>query len=481
MGEVHEKCAVVGAFGPNAGILASEALRVLDHRGPDSTGIGGITNFGEMHAFREPGMAAEVLTPERIKRIGNIGMVATVGHGRYPTSGIGKVYHPIAAGEGNKQILYAENANGSFLPPLEADLSRRGIDTTHMNDTEMNTWAISDRYTHGASLVEAIADAYPHFVGARSSVVIGRGLDGEPMMAAFRDPFGVKPLVWGQTKEREYVVASETIGLEAAGARYIAEVEPGSLMTFTAEGIRRYELAKATPKFDAFEIIYFSNKESLFKGMRIGDIRAGLGAMLAAEYGDRFQGTITAGVPNSANTYAEGYSEASGLEYRKGAILKRDSQRSFLQPSEALRRELRNRKYLLDGSLFYGEDMDVLDDSLVRNNTAPHITRTLLEEGAKSVNILIGSPPIRFPNFYGINTPDQKDLIAANMSLGEMMRTRIKCQNLGFLSLRGMLDVFYALTGETEDRFEISCFTGDYPIPVGKRDIIIPKFDDIVA
>lgn len=474
MAEIHEKCAVVGVFDPNAAELTALALRKLDHRGPDSTGIGGITETGTFEAFRSPGKAKDVLTDDRVARLGTLGLVATVGHGRYPTSGGVDTYHPIAAGRGTRQIFYVENGNASDLSALEADLGRRNIATGRLNDSEMATQAIADRRRRGASLVDAIADTYPLLVGAHSSIVAGMGPDGEPTLAAFRDSCGIRPLVWGRTESGGYVFASETVGLDAAGASYSGDVAPGSMMTVSHEGTRTYELATPTPKFDPFELIYFSNKNSLFKGHRIGDIRAALGAMLAVEYGDAASGNVVVGIPNSANTYAEGYADALDLEYRKQAITKNKVDRTFMQMTKQGRQELRDQTYNFDRSQLQGEDLDVIDDSLVRNNTAPYNTRKLRELGARSVNVYIGSPPIRFPNFYGVDIPDQNDLVASHMSMEEIRKT-IKCERLGYLSLEGMLDVFFGMTGETADNFDLSCFTGDYPISIGNRDIRAPS------
>ena len=475
MGEIHEKCAVVGVFDPNAAELTALALRELDHRGPDSTGIGGLTVHGDFETFRAPGRARNVLSPDRIGNLGKLGLVATVGHGRYATSS--EVYHPIQAND----TLYAENGNGSDLSLLEADLGQRSIDTSAMNDSEMSAWAIGDRVKRGASVVEAIADAYPLMIGAHASVVIGKGLDGEPTMHAWRDECGIRPLVLGSTPNGGYMVASETTGLEAAGSTYIREVEPGELITVNGAGIESYQLATPRPKFDPFEIIYFSNKNSLFKNHRIGDIRAALGQMLAAEYGHTSHGTATVSIPHSANTYAEGYAEALDIDYLRNAITKKSTDRTFLQPTAADRAHLRDKTYGFDWRRLNNQHLDVIDDSLVRNNTAPSIVWSLRGIAhAKSVSMLIGSPPIRFPNFYGINLPEQKDLVAAVKSIEEI-RKDIGCKRLGYLSLDGMLDTFFEVTGESADNFDLSCFTGDYPIPIGNRDIRLPAYAGYTA
>jgi len=471
MGEMREKCAVVGVFDPNAGELAAEGLRVLDHRGPDATGLGGMTIDGHIpEVFRKPGRASEVLTPERISKLGELGLVAAVAHGRYATSGGIGEFHPIY-----NHMLYGVNGNESNLQKLQADLDKRGISTTHMIDSQMEAAAIGDRIKHGASTVEAIADAYPNFVGAYSSIVVGHGLDREPLLAAFRDPCGIRPLFWGRTQHGGYMFASETVGLDAAGASYGGEVPPGSMMTVTHEGLQRYQLAEPDPKFDPFEIIYFSNKNSLFKGQRIGDIRTALGRMTAIEYGYSDDSDIVVGIPNSAKPFAKGYAEAADIKYVQDALRKHTDHRTFLGQDKAAQRALRNTIYDFRGDLIEGNAATLFDDSLFRNNTAPYVTEQFKKAGAKSVQVLIGSPPIRYPNYYGINTPAQEDLVASHMSM-EQIRDSIGCRRLGFLSIEGMLETFYEMTGETSDRFDLSCFTGEYPVSIGERNIYTPAY-----
>jgi amidophosphoribosyltransferase len=474
MGEMREKCGVVGVFDPQAAELAAEGIRRLDHRGPDSTGLGGMTEAGVFaETFQMPGRASETLTPERISKLGELGMVAAVAHSRYATSGGADVSYPVEYGAARKRILYGVNGNESNLQKLEADLARRHISTDNMNDGQMEAAAIGHRVQQGASIVEAIADAYPNFVGAHSSVVVGHGLDGEPMVAAFRDPNGIRPLLWGRIPNGGHMFASETVALAAAGASYEGEVDPGELVTVTHEGMQRYQLAEPDPKFDPMEIFYFSNKDSLFKGQRIGDIRAALGRALAAEYGHLDDSAIVVGIPNSAKPFAEGYAHATQIKYVQDALRKHRNERTFLGQDKAARQALRETIYDLREDLILGKPSTIVDDSLARNNTAPPIARKFMNAGAPWVDVLIGSPPIRFPNFYGINTPTQGELVASHMSI-EDIRDSIGCRRLGFLSLEGMLKTFYEMTGETGDQFDLSCFTGDYPVSIGERDIRTP-------
>jgi len=306
--------------------------------------------------------------------------------------------------------------------------------------------------------------------------VASHDLDGSPMLAAYRDPCGIRPLFWGRTPNRGYMFASETQALDIAGATTGGEVEPGGMMTVSHNGVRHYRLAPPNPKFDPCEIFYFSNKDSYFKNQRIGDIREALGRRLAEEYGLPRDSDLVVGVPNSAKPFAKGFADATGVTYKQEVLAKRNRERTFLGQDKAQQVNLRNNGYLLQKHLVRNNRLSVVDDSVYRNNTAPHINRLLMMAGAWEVDMYIGSPPIRYPNFYGINTPSQMELVAAQKSM-EDIRADIGCRQLGFLSLEGMLEVLHDLTGEPADHFDLSAFNADYShTSIGNRDIHVPAF-----
>jgi amidophosphoribosyltransferase len=476
MSEMREKCGVVGVFDPQAAELAATGIKVLDHRGPDSTGLGGLTDSGRFEVFSTPGKASEVLTDERVARIGAAGMTAVVAHTRYATSGGSSEPYPKSFGKAQKRILYVVNGNDSDMQKLEADVEARGHSTANKVDAELHTIAIGDRKRRGARTEDAIADAYPNFVGAFSSVVAGQDENGGPMLAAFRDRCGIRPLFWGQTPNGGYMFASETQALDVAGATTGGEVAPGSMMTVSHSGVRQYQLAPPNPKFDPCEIFYFSNKNSRFKGIPIGDIREALGRRLAEEYGLPQDGDLVVGVPNSAKPFAKGFADATGIPYKQEVLAKRNKERTFLGQNKAQQVNLRNKGYALDKRLVRNNRFKIIDDSIYRGNTGPYVTRTLMRAGAWEVDMYIGSPPIRYPNFYGLNTPTQTELVAAQKSV-EDIREETGCRFLGYLSLDGMLEVLYDMTGEPADHFDLSAFTGDFShTSIGNRVIEVPRF-----
>jgi len=480
MENVHEKCAVVGAFGPDAAELTALALRAQDHRGPDSTGVGGMTKDGDVELHHYPGRARENLTEERIAHLGSLGIIAAVGHNRYATSGGQGKGQPIRKGEGSKTIIYAENGTASDTSRLEADMRDRGGEPAGHNDSEMAAWCVADRVKADADIVEAVTDAYDLYVGAHSVVVVGKGPDGEPMVVAYREPTGMRPLSWGQTPDGSWVVSSETVGLDAAGAVFCGEVPPGGMITINHEGVQHYQIAEPDPKSDPLEIIYFSNKKSRFKNVLIGDIREALGRRLAQEYMHWIKdGSVVVGVPNSAKPFAKGFAEEAAklrVKLRPDTIKKHQDDRTFIQPDTAAQQALRETIYDIDPDFVDDEDTNAVDDSLFRKNTAPHITRMLRVAGARTVNFFIGSPPIPYPNFYGINTPTQEELVASYLNIHQIKES-VGCDRIGYLSLQGMLDVFFEMTGEPADHFDLSGFTGKYPVSIGKNAERVRKVD----
>ncbi|MFI5275202.1 MAG: amidophosphoribosyltransferase [Candidatus Saccharimonadales bacterium] len=465
-GELQEKCAVVGAYEVNAGVDAALALQYMENRGSGATGIGGISDEGKFRLIRETGSAGDVWDDERIALIAAWGLQAAVGHNRYATSGRTGAHHqPAEYGAGDSQILLGHNGNLSDTRQLALDCVLRGIDIVGINDSELKTRAIADRIENGASLPDAVADVYPLLVGAFSSVAVAKGADGEPILTAFRDRHGVRPLALGKTAGG-LIVASETKGLEAAGAGYIRDIRPGEMVTITPNGLESRQLADPDPKFDMFELIYFSRPDSKFKGIPIAEIRRLMGRQLGVESHDMVdKDTLVVGVPASAVPFGEGFAEQVGCEYQQFITKNPEIGRTFMAPTQDMREALRELKYLFDWDAIQGRDIAVVDDSIVRNNTGRFIVQKLLANGARSVSMFSGSPPIRFPNFYGIDTPAQVDLVAANLDI-ESIREAIGAKQLGYLSIDGMMQAVYGATGEPRENFELSCFTGDYPIGV---------------
>jgi amidophosphoribosyltransferase len=247
------------------------------------------------------------------------------------------------------------------------------------------------------------------------------------------------------------------------------------------------QLAEANKKLDMFELVYFARHDSKLYGQTVNEVRRRFGVELALAHGamqDDGDNVVVVPVPDTSVPIAEGYAHSLGLKLTQAIVKNRYIGRTFMQPTDDMRTRQLRRKHNIIGDAIKGKDVIFIDDSIVRLNTIPNLVQRAEKIGAKSVSVLIGSPPVRFPDFYGIDTPDQSELAAANMTV-EQMRMEIskscekECRYLGFLSLEGMIKA----TGMPGDMFNLSCFTGEYPIDIGrnKRSIHTPVSMEYVS
>jgi len=316
--------------------------------------------------------------------------------------------------------------------------------------------AISCYMDDGLNLVEAIKQAWPLFTGAFSIVAMDA-----TTLVAFRDQRGIRPLSIG-TIDGGYAVASETCAFDTIGAEYLRDVEPGELVAIDDKGITSHLVMKGKLNLDIFELVYFARPDSQLLGKRIDGIRKNFGRQMAREF--PIKADVIVPVPDSGIPAALGYSQTSGIPFEMGLIKNRYIHRTFIRPTVALReRDLKMKLNPVIETL-KGQRVVLVDDSIVRGTTMRHLVSMVFEAGAKEVHLLISSPPVRYPDFYGINTPKQSELLAAHMTEDEM-RDYVGATSLCFLSYDGMLEA----TGLPTDSFSTSCFNGVYPISIGKR------------
>lgn len=457
-GEAREKCAVAAIVGvEQASALGHEILFALQHRGPEASGMVSLTEDRQMNVHREAGMVPDVYDAESIAKLdGN----TIIGHNRYSTSG-SKKDHPQPFIDPAIGLAFAHNGNLPITDRLEGHLQAKGIKTDNVNDSEMMGLTIAQNIRNGDDLPEAINRSYPLFRGAFSCVAMHDG-----MVVAFRDSRGIRPLALGSLASG-HVVASETCGLDIIDARYEREVLPGEMVIITKDGIESQQVADGQSKLDMFEFVYFARHDSMLYGQRVNEVRRRFGEKIAEEHPpitDNLDNVVVLPVPDTSVPAAEGYSEQLGLRMRTGIIKNRYIGRTFMQPTPAIRDTQLKRKHNMIPELVHGKDVIIMDDSIVRLNTIPRLATQAYLHGAKSVMVLIASPPVRFPDYYGIDTPKQSELAAANMTVEEI-RKRIGCDYLGYLSLSGMIEA----TGLSANDFNLSCFTGEYPIGIGRR------------
>lgn len=459
-GELHEKCAVTAVSlvdsEQNAAEIAFETLFAQQHRGTEASGIASLRKDGSIAARREDGMVRDVYNEKHIRRLA--GQVA-IGHNRYATSGPCSSPQPVI----DEPIGFALGHNGN-LPQtkhLSTALRMDNFRLSDVTDSEMMGMAVAQQIRNGRTMPDAIERTYPLFRGAFSCVTLHDGV-----IAAFRDSRGIRPLAIGEI-DGGLVVTSETSGLDIVGAKYLREVEPGEMIVIGGDNIESRKLAEPKPKLDIFEFVYFARPDSRLYGQSVNEVRYRSGVELALEHGDHFtdtKNTLVVPVPETSVPAAEGFAEELGLPHRKLIVKNQYSGRTFMQPSQGSRQKQLRRKHNFIDEAVAGKDLVLVDDSIVRLNTMPRLVALAHELGAKSVSVLLASPPVRFPDFYGIDTPQQSELAAANLTV-EQMREEIGCEYLGFLSLSRLI----RSTSKTADMFNLSCFTGEYPIGIGSR------------
>ncbi len=482
MESLQEKCAVFGIYGKGLDVarLSFFGLFALQHRGQESSGIA-TSNGDTITVHKGMGLVSQVFNDEILK--GLTGRIA-VGHNRYSTTGGSKVKHAqpmLAAGSSTIQkVLYEDphpslndsvslasgpddgaialvhNGNLPTTKELEGFLRGKGIDPSEFSDSRMMVEAIAARMREGVDLPTAIKDIHSLFTGAFSILVMSQ----EKLIAA-RDQCGIRPLALARLNGG-YVIASETCAFAPIGASFEREINPGEMLVIDEEGIRSEQLVPPNPKLDIFEFVYFARPDSQMLGKSVYEMRKQCGMQLAKEY--PIEADVVIPVPETAIPASIGYSQSTGIAMEAGLTKNRYIHRTFITPEQHVREQGVKAKLTPIPEVIRGKRVVVMDDSIVRGTTSRQIVAMLFEAGAKEVHFLVSSPPVKFPDFYGIDTPKQTDLIAATKSV-EQIRQYLGATSLRFLSYDGMIKA----TGISEDHFSTSAFTGIYPIDIRER------------
>jgi len=453
MEEAKEKCGVFGIYGKGLDVarLTYFGLYALQHRGQESAGIA--TSDGErLRARKGMGLVAQVFDEESITNLhGHI----AIGHNRYSTTGGSKPEHIQPMLGGKHAFALAHNGNIPSTTALWNYLRMCG-DVSEASDSRIVVDAISAAMKKGATLENAVMEVYPFITGAFSILVMGHD-----RLIAMRDRCGIRPLSIGVI-DGKYVFSSETCALQTIGAEYIRDVEPGEMAIADKKGLRSIKLAAADPKFDVFEFVYFARQDSTLLGHPVYEVRKNFGKQLAKER--KIKADVVIPVPETAIPTALGYSQATEVPFELGLSKNRYIHRTFIQPEQHLREQGVKMKLTAIPEVLKGKRVVAVDDSIVRGTTSRQIVRMLFEAGAKEVHFLVSSPPVRFPDFYGIDTPRQDQLVAALKSEEETCRY-LGATSLQYLTLQGMISAI----GVPESKLNTSCFTGRYPIDIGEH------------
>lgn len=460
---LNEECGVFGIWGhTDAAHLSYYGLHALQHRGQEGAGI--VTTDGQnLVAVRGEGLVNDVFNEDKLRfATGH----AAIAHVRYATAGGKGIENvqPLLFRSSTGSLAIAHNGNLVNANHLKQHLERSGSIFNSTSDTEVVVHLIK-KSTH-SPFRGKVKNALSLLKGAFSLIL----LTNDSMIVA-RDRNGLRPLSLGKLGDA-YVVASETCAFDLIGAEYVREVEPGELLIISNSGLEVDSFIEADKRtMCAMEYVYFARPDSNIDGINIHMARKRMGKELARECA-HIEADVVTGVPDSSISAAIGFSEESGIPYELGLIKNRYVGRTFIQPTQELRERGVKMKLSPVVQVVKGKRIVMVDDSIVRGTTSKRIVRMLKEAGAAEVHVVISSPPMTDPCFYGIDTSTHEELIASSHSIEEM-RVAIEADSLTFLSVDGLVRA-------TERPFEdenaglcMACFTGNYPTEIFP-DTVLP-------
>jgi amidophosphoribosyltransferase len=452
-----EACGVFGIYSRTlVGELAQRTyfgLYALQHRGQESAGIA-ISDGEHTLAMREMGLVSQVFDERRLASLEE-GHIA-LGHVRYSTTGSASWENaqPEFHGRGDVNVAVAHNGNLVNALPLRRELEEEGFEFESTSDTAaIAACAVGElEKNHTNSPGEAVKEAMRRLWGAYSVAMIFRD-----KLVAFRDPHGFRPLCIGEV-EGGYAVSSETCGLDIIGAKFLRDVEPGEVVVIDDSGLTSYHAESPRRALCVFEYVYFARPDSRFDGREVAGARQRMGEILAEEA--PIEADVVIPVPDSGIMAAVGYSGRSGIPFAEGLIKNRYVGRTFIEPTDGMRQLGLRLKLNPLPSVISGKRIIVIDDSIVRGNTARKLVRLLFEAGAKEVHFRVSSPPVTGPCYYGIDMDNKAGLVGANYTVEEI-REQIGATTLAYLSVDGMTKA----TEQPKSSLCRACFDGEYPIP----------------
>ena len=463
-----EACGVFGIFAPTTEVARTTffGLYALQHRGQESAGIAS-TDGRRAYVHRGMGLVTQVFNEEAMATLR--GSIA-IGHTRYSTTGASHLRNaqPYVIETLHGPLGIAHNGNLTNAHILRRALLERGVGLSTSTDSETIIQMLAQplNIDHREPRWEARLRSFMDVAeGAFSLAILTRDA-----IFAVRDPSGFRPLCLGELTlddgHRGYVVASESCALGTAGATFIREVEPGEIVRIDQDGIHSWPMPLKTPKaLCVFEYVYFARPDSNLEGQSIHSVRQRMGELLAEE--SAVEADVVIGVPDSAIPAAIGYSRVSGVPYIEGLIKNRYIGRTFIQPDDRLRRDRARLKYNPLPENLSGKRVVLVDDSIVRGNTAGPIVSLLRSSGAAEVHFRVSSPPVRHPCFMGVDMGTYEELIANEKNLEEI-RNHIGADSLAYLSHGGMMRAVSEKIGEGRGHCS-ACFSGNYPLELHRN------------
>ncbi|SMF90564.1 amidophosphoribosyltransferase [Paenibacillus uliginis N3/975] len=452
---LKEECGVFGVFGhPDAASLSYYGLHALQHRGEESAGIC-VADGQQFNYHRGMGLVKEVFDKDRLESLtGDM----SIGHVRYSTSGDSQLSNaqPLVFKYREGNLAIATNGNIVNEPKLRHELENSGSIFQTTSDTEVIAHLIA---RSPKDFVEAAKDALQRLVGGFAFLL----MTNDKLLVA-SDPNGLRPLTMGRLGNA-YIFASETCAMEVIGAEPIRDIAPGELLVLDVNGLHEDRYTEPAQKaLCAMEYIYFSRPDSDLNGSNLHSARKRMGSRMALE--SFVDADVVTGVPDSSISAAIGYAEQTGIPYELGLIKNKYTGRTFIQPSQELREQGVKMKLSAVRRVVEGKRVVMIDDSIVRGTTSRRIVNLLRDAGAAEVHVRITSPPFKNPCFYGIDTPNRRELIASGKSVEEICK-EINADSLSFLSPEGLIT---AIGGYDEKSYKgglcMACFDNEYPTQI---------------
>ena len=467
---LNEECGVFGIWGnPNAAHLSYYGLHALQHRGQEGAGIV-VTDGNRLHPVKGEGLVNDVFNEEKLNAATGH---AAIAHVRYPTAGGGGIENvqPLLFRSSTGSLAIAHNGNLVNANHLKSFLERNGSLFNSSSDTEVVVHLI--KKSKQSPFRAKVKEALSLLKGAFSFAI----LTNKQMVVA-RDRNGLRPLSLGKLGDA-YVVASETCAFDLIGAEYIREIEPGEVCIISDNGIEvdTFVEKKERRAMCAMEYVYFARPDSDIDGVNVHMARKRMGKELAHEWEKLgIEADVVTGVPDSSISVAIGFSEVIGLPYELGLIKNRYVGRTFIQPTQELRERGVKMKLSPVVQVVKGKRVVMVDDSIVRGTTSKRIVRMLKEAGAAEVHVVISSPPMENPCYYGIDTSTSEELIASRLN-EEEMRVAIEADTLMFLSAEGLVRATERPFDDEDGGLCLACFTGKYPTEIFP-DTVLPHEKD---
>ncbi len=456
MSNLHEECGVFGICGDKKANVASSVyygLFALQHRGQESCGIV-VNDDGLFRSYKAVGIVNDAIKTQELEELGEGNMA--IGHVRYGTTGTDRRLNaqPIVVNHVKGRMALAHNGNLTNSFELREQLELKGSIFHTTSDTEVISYIITEERLTASSIEYAVSKAMDRIKGAYSLVIMSPA-----KLIAVRDENGFRPLCFGQTEDGSYVVASESCALDAVGAKFIRDVEPGEIIIFEKNGYRSLtdHCNKTHKSMCVFEYIYFARPDSVMDGCCVHQARIRAGEFLAEEH--PVCADVVIGVPDSGIDAAIGYSRKSGIHYSMGFIKNKYVARTFIAPGQKAREDKVRIKLNPISTVVKNRRVVLIDDSIVRGTTSARIVKLLREAGAKEVHMRVSAPPFIAPCYYGTDIDSKNNLIASNHTVEEIANI-IGVDSLGYLSVENV----QRIAGDDKSGdFCVGCFNEKYP------------------